>query len=166
MMRILTGTISDISGIDGLLQGHRLSLPVQMEGRIGRLLVSVHGFEELPPAPKTRRTQKLASHQLERACAAMRDRHSDPVRLRAIASLIGLSPWQFSRSFHATVGVRFSSYLLQLRIDSAMRLMLETDTSLCEIALTSGFGEQSNFSRAFLRSQGVTPMKWRQLNRP
>ena len=43
--------------------------------------------------------------------------------------------------------------------------MIETDKSLCDIALVSGFGDQSNFSRLFLRSHGITPTKWRQIKR-
>jgi AraC-like DNA-binding protein len=165
-MLTILATVADLPQSRELLAGHRLSLPVKVEGEVGRLLVTVQGFEELPPVPKTRRARKLASHQFERACAAMRELRAEPVRLTAIAALIGLSPWQFSRSFHATAGVTFSCYLMQLRIDEAMRLMLDTDKSLCDIALTSGFGDQSNFSRLFQRSRGITPLKWRQLNRP
>jgi AraC-like DNA-binding protein len=165
MLKILPNTIADLPAGSELWVGQQLSLPVQIEGKVGRLVVSVHGFEELPPVPKTRRARQLASHQLKRACAAVQELYAEPVRLGAIASMVGLSPWQFSRSFHATAGVTFSCYVMQVRIDAAMRLMLETDKSLCEIALASGFGDQSNFSRLFLRSLGVTPMKWRRLNR-
>jgi transcriptional regulator GlxA family with amidase domain len=164
MVTILTNTISDVAESGYLLPGQQLSLPVQMEGKIGRLLVLVQGFEELTPVRHSRRMHKLAPKELERACAAMRDQLAEPVRLRTIASLIGLSPWQFSRSFHATAGVKFSSYLLRLRLDSAMRLMLDSKKTLYEIAMASGFGDQSSFSRVFVRKQGVTPMKWRHLN--
>jgi transcriptional regulator GlxA family with amidase domain len=166
MVTILANALTELPDRRELLAGHQLSLIAQVEGKVGRLLVSVQGFEEFPPTRKARRTRKLATQQIERAYSAMRELYAEPVRLRAIASLIGLSPWQFSRSFHATAGVTFSQYLMQLRIDAAIRLMLETDKSLCDIALASGFGDQSNFSRLFLRSRGITPMKWRQLNRP
>jgi AraC-like DNA-binding protein len=164
VVTILT-TIADLPGSRTPLAGYQLSLPAQLEGKAGHLLVAVQGFEELPPAEKTRRTRKLASHQFERVVGAMRELHAEPVRLSAIASLIGLSRWQFSRSFHETAGVTFSHYLMQLRVGAAMRLMLETDKSLCDVAITCGFGDQSNFSRLFLRSCGITPKKWRQLCR-
>jgi AraC-like DNA-binding protein len=163
VVTVLTGGIPDFSGIDDLPPGSRLSLPVQIGGRLARLVVAVQGFEELPPAPNI---QRLTPQQFVRACEAMREGLAEPVRLATIASLVGLSPWQFSRSFHASAGARFTAYLLGLRLEYAMRMMLETDRSLCDIALACGFGDQSNFSRVFVRSQGITPSRWRRINGP
>jgi AraC family transcriptional regulator len=44
--------------------------------------------------------------------------------------------------------------------------MTETDLPLCEIAVASGFGNESHFSRSFSRIVGQTPFKWRPANRP
>jgi AraC-like DNA-binding protein len=164
LVTMLTSGLSTVA--DGELSpGRRFSLPAQIGGRLGRLVVAIQAFEEIPTLPKTRRTQKLTPQQLNRACDAMMERHAEPVRLSAIAGVVGLSPWQFSRSFHASAGLKFTVYLLRIRLDAAMRLMVETNKSLCEIALASGFGDQSNFSRLFVRSQGITPLKWRRLRR-
>src|SRR5580658_3286316 len=99
MVTMLTEDIPRLSGLGDLRPGQRLSLSVQLEGRPGRLVVAVQGFEELPQIPKSKRTQ-LTPQQLWCACDAMRDGLAEPVRLSTIASLVGLSSWQFSRSFH------------------------------------------------------------------
>lgn len=54
---------------------------------------------------------------------------------------------------------RARRFTLQLRIETAMRLMTDTDFQLSEVALSSGFGDQSTFSRSFVRFTGVTPFK-------
>lgn len=163
MVTVLMDGLPDFSGIGELPAGRRLLLPVQIGGRLARLVVAVQGLEELPPTPSV---QRLTPQQFSQACEAMREGLAEPVRLATIASLIGLSPWQFSRSFHASAGARFTTYLIGLRLEHAMRMMLETNRSLCDIALECGFGDQSNFSRVFVRSQGITPSKWRRLRHP
>gem|GEM_PF-4907964 len=148
------------------LTGLEIALPAQIDGRPGKLLVSVQCFEEEAPVPaSSRRTRKLARRDAERACASIKAEIHGGVRLTSVAASIGLSASHFSRAFQATMGIPFSTYVLRERIDTAKRLMLETDETLCEVALSSGFGDQSNFSRAFVRAVGLTPFKWRQLQR-
>jgi AraC-like DNA-binding protein len=50
---------------------------------------------------------------------------------------------------------------LDARIESAKRLLAKHNISLAEIALDTGFSEQSHFSRAFRASTGVSPGAWR-----
>ena len=46
-----------------------------------------------------------------------------------------------------------------------MKLMLETDDSLSEIALATGFSDQAHFSNRFRRAAGTTPAQWRKAHR-
>jgi AraC family transcriptional regulator len=50
---------------------------------------------------------------------------------------------------------------LDARIESAKRLLANHGISLAEIALDTGFSEQSHFSRAFRASTGISPGAWR-----
>jgi AraC-like DNA-binding protein len=163
-MNMLTGTFHE--AIDRTaLSGLKIAVPALIDGRPGKLLVSVQRFEEAPVSPNTRRIRKLRSRDAERACASIKAEIHNGVRLSSVAASIGLSPSHFSRAFHATMGIPFTTYVLRQRIDTAKRLMLETDETLCEVALSSGFGDQSNFSRTFVRAVGLTPFKWRLLQR-
>jgi transcriptional regulator GlxA family with amidase domain len=156
--------ISKAIGGDGLFPGSQIALPVQIEGKLGRLVLSVEAFEEVPAAQRNRRPPELSRRQLRRAYEAIRSSHAQPLRLATVAATVGLSPWRFSRSFHASAGVPFTAYLRRVRLDSAMRLMRETDDPLCDIAIATGFGDQSQFSRSFARTMGITPLKWRRLH--
>ena len=159
----LGGAIAKTIRDSGLFPGSQIALPVQIEGKLGRLVVSVEAFEEVPDAQRSRRARELSRRQLQRVCEAIRKSHAEPLRLSTVAATVSLSPWRFSRSFYASVGVPFTTYLRRVRLDSAMRLMRETDQPLCDIAIASGFGDQSHFSRSFARTLGITPLKWRRL---
>jgi transcriptional regulator GlxA family with amidase domain len=163
-MTVLGGTISKTIRGEGLFPGSQLSLPVQIEGKWGHLVVSVDAFEEMPDARLSRRNRELTRRQLQRAYETIQSSHTGPLRLSTVAATVGLSPYRFSRSFHASAGVPFITYLRRVRIDSAMRLMRETNKPLCDIALACGFGDQSQFSRSFARTTGISPLKWRRLH--
>ncbi len=164
MLTVLSNTIYDSISYKAL-SGVRLSLRARIDGKVGTLLVSVQSFDEQLDPPCMRRIRKLDAPQLARAYEAIKALLSHSVRLSDIASITGVSSSQFSRSFHASVGETFSSALSRLRLESAMALMTQTNMPLSEVALTSGFADQSTFSRLFRRSVGLTPSKWRRLER-
>lgn len=114
---------------------------------------------------RARAVRALTKAEVERARAAVTDRLARAVRMPEIASVVGCSSSHFSRTFHATVGMTFKTYLLQSRIAAAMTLMSESDLPLCDVAAACGFSDQSGFSRAFARGVGTTPFKWRSANR-
>jgi transcriptional regulator GlxA family with amidase domain len=165
MLTILAEDFGDALGGEAL-DGLELSLEAQINGRAGRLHVSVRRFEEHVSAAHVRRIRRLDPRQLDRICETMRRQIPNGVRLSRIAASVGMSASQLSRSFHETTGMTFTAFLMRLRISAAMHLMTETDTPLCEIAVASGFGDQSHFSRSFLRYIGLTPFKWRRATRP
>ncbi|HEX3462715.1 MAG TPA: AraC family transcriptional regulator [Candidatus Elarobacter sp.] len=164
MLTILADVIHE--GVDGdSLAGLQLSVRARIDGRLGDLLVSVRRFNEHAPPHQSRAVRPLTKTELERARLAVIDRLPRGVRMPEIASLIGCSSSHFSRTFHATVGMTFKVYLLQSRIAAAMKLMSESDLSLCDVAGACGFSDQSSLSRAFTRRVGTTPFKWRSANR-
>jgi AraC-like DNA-binding protein len=46
---------------------------------------------------------------------------------------------------------------MKMRIDEALHLLLTTDRPLCDLALETGFCDQSAFTRHFRRMTGVPP---------
>lgn len=58
-------------------------------------------------------------------------------------------------------GRTFISWLKEVRIGHACRLLSQTDQPVLEIAIDSGFGNLSNFNRAFRQLSGRPPRAWR-----
>jgi len=164
MLRILAGPVIDRAAHVAFETGHTLELPAQLSGRLGRLIVSVKEFQEVPIDARSRRIRKLSPSELESAYAFIHTNHTHVVRLAEIAAAVGLSPGHFSRAFHLSAGMTLTAYVLRTRLDTAMHLMRQTRRSLCDVALSSGFGDQSTFSRMFVRAHHITPSRWRRFH--
>ena len=77
------------------------------------------------------------------------------VTLDEIAVLSGLSSYHLIRVFGAETGLTPHAYLSQVRIHRAKH-MLRRGEATSEVALGTGFGDQSHFNRCFKRLTGVT----------
>jgi len=95
----------------------------------------------------------------------LNDRASDRVSQREAASLLGMSPGAFSRFFTRQFGKPFVTYVAEVRIGQACRLLLEEDLGVSEIAYRVGFNNIANFNRHFLKMKGTTPSAFRKLAR-
>ena len=93
------------------------------------------------------------------------DRHSHAaLPLGQLARQVGLSPYHFLRTFKSLTGVTPHQYVLRARLrDAAWRLAGGTDKIL-DVALDTGFGDVSNFNRAFRAEFGASPRVFRRLS--
>jgi AraC-like DNA-binding protein len=66
-----------------------------------------------------------------------------------------------ARAFRKRYGQSIGSFLLERRLDWAARELEDTERPLVEIALASGFADQSHFTRRFRQRHGVTPGQYR-----
>jgi AraC-like DNA-binding protein len=83
------------------------------------------------------------------------------IRLSEVARECGLSVSHFARSFKTSFGTSTHQWLMQHRIDRAKQLMSQTNMSLIDIAIQSGFNDQAAFTRTFHQLVGVSPGRWR-----
>ncbi len=73
-----------------------------------------------------------------------------------------VNPDYLGKLFKKETGLKFNDFLLKLRIEKAMELLLETDLSLQEIAEKCGYAENSAyFCVQFKKIQGMTPGEFR-----
>lgn len=111
--------------------------------------------------PATSRRLGLSKRQLTQVTGFMQDNLSRSIRLSELASLAGLSASQFGRAFKVSTGMTPHKWLLAVRIEYAKRKLGDRQNSLVDIALDSGFSEQSHFTRAFTAANGISPHAWR-----
>lgn len=75
----------------------------------------------------------------------------------------GLSTRQLERLFHKYLGRSPARFYLQLRLDRARLLLLQTDMSVIDVALACGFVSASHFSKCYRDYFGRTPRRERGL---
>jgi len=82
---------------------------------------------------------------------------SEAVRIDTLASELKVDAGHLVRSFRRAYGVSPAAFVRARRLDAAYQLVVDSDSPLCDIALTTGFFDQSHFTRAFVAHFGVTP---------
>ncbi len=107
--------------------------------------------------------QRLGTHRhgLVEAVALMERHIEAPLALSEIAARVGISLRQLQRLFEQELARRPRDFYLELRLTRARRLLTETDHDILSIALATGFGAASSFSRAYKRRYGVNPRQHR-----
>lgn len=124
------------------------------------LAVSAGGLE-----PRSRSVRGgLTRSQERRAKEVLSANLSGTIEIAAIARECDLSTGYFSRAFRASTGMAPHQWLLRRRIDVAKQLLSGTARPLAEIALDSGFIDQSHLTRVFSRQLGISPGRWRAAN--
>ncbi|MCL2266082.1 MAG: helix-turn-helix domain-containing protein [Treponema sp.] len=90
------------------------------------------------------------------------ENYSRKLSLKEIAAASGLSAPYFSTVFKEEMGENLSNYLNRLRVEKAAALLVTSDLSISDIAVTCGFEDQSWFSKIFKNNTGLTPGKYRE----
>lgn len=98
------------------------------------------------------------------AMAFIREQFHTPISLRDVASHVGVSAPHLARQFKAGTGQSVSAWLHRLRVIHARQLLTETDGTVLEIAMDSGFGAVEHFHRVFKMLTGQTPHRFRQMH--
>lgn len=83
------------------------------------------------------------------------------ITVEKLAQTAGVTPNHFLRLFHAAFDTTPIAYLNRLRLESASRALADTDMPVIDIALAVGYGDVSNFIRAFNKIYGMTPGRFR-----
>jgi len=103
----------------------------------------------------------LAGWQIARVRAFIEENLHRNIDAKNLSAVAQRSPAHFSRSFKRAFGEPPHAYVIKRRLERARHLMVTTPEPLSEIALSSGFSDQSHLSRLFRRAFGQSPSTWR-----
>ncbi len=127
--------------------------------------VAVEGLLLEMVAQSGRMTDSVSGEKAPPWLAIVRDMlHSnfrDNITIVNLANSANVHPTHMIRAFRKHFGCTIGNYLRRLRIDYACSQLLESQKTLVEIALDSGFADQSHFTVTFKRLVGVTPGRYR-----
>jgi len=100
----------------------------------------------------------------QRICEYIESHLEQKIGLEKLAAMAGLSTHHFARAFNQSMGIPPHSYLLSRRLERAERMLRETQLPLSEIAVATGFSDQSHLARHFRRRTGMSPglARWKE----
>ena len=103
----------------------------------------------------------MRNPHVARAIEIMRAALEEPVSPSQIAHELGISVRQLERLFGRYFNTSPSRYYMELRLDRARNLLLQTEMSVSEIAIASGFQSVGHFTRLYRKTFGTTPSQQR-----
>ncbi len=138
-------------------QGYKLcakSVFIEMLVMLGRYFQSQMDDADQPLSDSRHRA-------IEQAIAFMESNFSEQLSLEDIATSVYLSPNYFSEVFKQSTGIAPWEYVTGLRLEQACALLKDTDRSITDIALSTGFSDSSYFSKVFKEKYSKTPSQYR-----
>lgn len=103
--------------------------------------------------------------QIRKVIEYVNKNFSDPALslLKVTQEEVYMNPDYLGKLFKKETGKKFSTYLLEKRMEKAKELMEDIDLSIAEIAYKTGFGSNpSYFSQMFRKESGSTPTEFRE----
>ena len=132
--------------------------PVNYEefgSRIDRLKISLYNNEvkEKPVVKKERVITGITKY--------MQEHLSEDVSLHILSEEFHLNSQYISQLFRNEIGVNFLTYLTNIRMEHAKKLLLSSSLSIAEVSEQSGYGDYRVFTKVFKKSEGITPSQYR-----
>jgi len=99
--------------------------------------------------------------RLQRVDEYVRQHLNGRITLRDAARIAALEPKYFSKYFRDNVGVTFTSWLHDKRIEEAKRILSTESISIQRLAYVVGYSNPRTFRSAFKKRTGLTPSEFK-----
>lgn len=107
----------------------------------------------------------VPSHSLKRDMQSVKDyidmHYRQKITLDLLAEKFFINKFYLTRIFREQFGLTISTYLLQVRITHAKRLLRFSDLSIEKIAVECGMADANYFARMFKKIEGISPGEFR-----
>ena len=120
------------------------------------LLCNPKGQEDVAPALEHETARRLADIR-----RYMEEHLDEPLTIQALSRRACLSATTFKESFRRLYGLPVHAWLRQQRMERAAELLRSSSLSVLGVAQSVGFSSASQFTAAFRRQYGVTPVQYR-----
>ncbi|MNI65389.1 Bifunctional transcriptional activator/DNA repair enzyme AdaA [compost metagenome] len=100
--------------------------------------------------------------QLMQVKAYVEEHYAENITLESMAALLYMNPYYFSSFFKKHTGQNFKTFLTEVRLNHALRLLLQSDLMVYEIAELVGYNNARHFSDMFKKKYGKLPQEYKQ----
>jgi two-component system, response regulator YesN len=116
---------------------------------------------ENKPGVENRETREERSTFIEESINYIEEHFKGKLTLEMVASKVFVNAKYFSHVFKKEMGIAFTDYIIQLRIQYACRLLETTNYQAYRISYECGFSDPSYFNRVFCAKMNMTPQNYR-----
>ncbi|MDO4215758.1 MAG: AraC family transcriptional regulator [Bacteroidales bacterium] len=120
----------------------------------GARTLSSSSFAKTAANTESRRVNKVSKY--------VNEHYAEEIRLNDLAELVNMSRTSFSRFFKLRTGKSLTDYITDIRVGHATRLLVDTTTTIAEIAYGCGFNNLSNFNRILKKKKKCSPKEFRE----
>ena len=125
-------------------------------------------YRDIPKKPaiyqKATFSEAVNSHEtlerLNEIFMYIENHFDEGITLDEIASVIGFSPYYFSRFFKKNTGQTFMQFLTDYRINQAKYILSHEKIPMIDVAEKSGFNSVKTFHHVFKEQVGMSPLKF------
>ncbi len=136
----------------------------EIEARLLRLALALPEDSRGGAKPKASRQPVISEgglSKVEQMAAFIAQHYAEPLTVGRISASVGLHPNYAMNIFQAAFGATIVSYLTELRVSHAQRLLVTGDDTVLSVALASGFNSISRFNAAFKAVCGCSAREYR-----
>lgn len=131
-----------------------------LQGMLFRLFATI--IEEHIPTPNNmKKNSTPLTKPIIEILYYLESHYQENPTLSKIAKMVNISEGHLSRLFRSQLGIPYSKYLNNLRIEHVKMLLLKTDKSITDIALNTGYCNSEYLSANFKKNTGMTPKDFR-----
>ena len=114
-------------------------------------------FRRQPVRPEERQEER----PIQSIARYLQEHLAEDVSLSVLAEEFHMSAQYISQLFKSEIGVNFLAYLTNIRMERAKNLLLSTPLSIAEVSEQASYGDYRVFTKAFKKSEGITPSQYR-----
>lgn len=111
-------------------------------------------------------TERPIPHWLKQVEEIINESFAENLSIGGLARSVGIHPVHLATVFRKQYRCTIGECIRQRRIEYASRMLSHSDATLVQIALASGFSDQSHFSKTFKQFTGMSPARFRALLSP
>ena len=99
--------------------------------------------------------------QIQSVATYVAKHYAEDITVPRLVALTGLSETAFKQAFAKAFSMSPGRYLITIRLNAVRKLLESTNKLISEIALETGFFDQSHLTRIFKKERGMTPGEYR-----
>ncbi|KQM68856.1 hypothetical protein ASE74_23915 [Pedobacter sp. Leaf216] len=127
------------------------------------LLCFTRNYELLASPGYTNNYQLKDNDRMDKILKYVFDNFNQEILLHAAAEMTNMNKQAFCRYFKNRTQKTFVTFVNEVRIGHACKLMAQTDKQISELAYACGFNSLSNFNKFFKLAKGVTPKEYKKM---